>query len=746
MDIDSMKNNKLADYTASLTDGIINSYSQVFFSNNRFFSFILVIVTFFDFYAGLAGFLAVLASNAAACIIGFNRRNIRNGFYGFNSLLVGLGLGMYYEFNPEFILVLLFAALFTLLVSVMLEGVIGKYGLPYLSIPFLFGIWMILLAAREYTSLEVSQRGVYVLNEMYAIGGKALVEIHEWLYSLPLSEAVMVYFRSLGAIFFQYHLLPGMLVAAGLLVYSRQAFLLSILGFASAWVFYELIGADISVLSYSYIGFNYILTAIAIGGFFIIPSKWSYLWVILLTPLTSFLITSTGQMFAASQLSVYSLPFNLVVIMFLYVIKFREHFIRAPEAVVVQHFSPEKNFYAKDNYRQRFEDGVFVALTLPFHGEWMVTQAHDDIHTHREGWKHAWDFEIAADDGSFHSGTGLNVEDYLCYSKPVLAPADGWVEEILDGVADNPVGEVNLDQNWGNTVIIKHGTKLYTKLCHLRKGSFQVAKGDYVKRGQILAGCGNSGRSPKPHLHFHVQSEPYIGAQTTDYPLAFYLLFGKDGPVLKNYDRPLKNNRIANIAGDEKLYKAFHFIPGQKLGFRVDYLTEGSREYVNLLVIADVFNNTYLFHERTNSKAWFQTEGGLLYFTHFEGDKKSFLFLLYLGLFKVAHADHPRLLIRDVFPLDVFGSHPLLMLQDLIAPFYTFLRADYSLYYPETIDNMMQNAIELRAEACLRSGNKIIRKYDFQIMAGNGIISRISIQTKNISIEAVWEGSESLSY
>jgi urea transporter/murein DD-endopeptidase MepM/ murein hydrolase activator NlpD len=746
MDIHAMKNNKLADYTGSLTDGIINSYSQVFFSNNRIFSFILVLVTFFDFYAGLSGFLAVLASNAAACAIGFNRYNIRNGFYGFNSLLVGLGLGMYYEFNPEFILVLLFAALFTLLVSVMLEGVIGKYGLPYLSIPFLFGIWMILLAAREYSSLEVSQRGVYVLNEMYALGGKALVELHEWLYSLPLSEAVTVYFRSLGAIFFQYHLLPGILVAVGLLVYSRQAFLLSVLGFASAWVFYEMIGADISVLSYSYIGFNYILTAIAIGGFFIIPSKWSYLWVILLTPLTSFLITSTGQMFAASQLSIYSLPFNLVVIMFLYVIKFREHFIQAPEAVVVQHFSPEKNLYAGNNYRQRFEDGVYVALTLPFHGEWMVTQAHDDIHTHRDAWKHAWDFEIAENDGSFHKGKGLDVADYLCYDKPVLAPADGWVEEILDGIDDNPVGEVNLDHNWGNTIIIKHGTKLYTKLCHLRKSSFQVAKGDYVKRGQILASCGNSGRSPRPHLHFQVQSEPYVGAQTIDYPFAYYLLFSNDRPVLKNYTRPLKNSRVANIVRDEKLYRAFHFLPGQALGFRLKYSPEGRSDHVKLRVNADIYNNKYIFHERSNSRAWFQSEGGMLYFTHFEGDKKSFLYLLYLGLYKVAPGYHPRLLIRDVFPLDGFKKTPGMILQDFIAPFYTFIRADYLLNYPESFNNMTENSIELQSEACLRSGSRIIRKYNFQITAENGIISCIRIQTNKISIEAVWESSESLSY
>ena len=312
---------------------------MVFFSKSRVFAFLILLVTFFDFYAGLSGLIAVLISNLAAYAIGFNQSNIRNGFYGFNSLLVALGLGISYEFSGEFVLILIFASLFTLLISVMLEGVIGKYGLPYLSIPYLFGIWMVFLAAREYTSLEISSRGVYELNEMYALGGKWLVNMHEWLYALPLPEVIVLYFRALGAIFFQYHLLPGIIIATGLLIWSRQAFLLSVIGFFSAWIFYIIIGADINELNYTYIGFNFILTAIAIGGFFIIPSKWSYLWVILLTPLTAFLITSTSSMFESSQLSIYSLPFNLVVITFVYILKFRERHYDRPEQVIVQHYS-----------------------------------------------------------------------------------------------------------------------------------------------------------------------------------------------------------------------------------------------------------------------------------------------------------------------------------------------------------------------------------------------------------------------
>ena len=75
---------------------------------------------------------------------------------------------------------------------------------------------------------------------------------------------------------------------------------------------------------------------------------------------------------------------------------------------------------------------------------------------------------------------------------------------MKDGTDDNMIGDVNLKVNWCNTVSIKHSEKLFTKLSHLKRESIKVKEGDYVKRGDILALCGNSGRSPEPHIHFFI--------------------------------------------------------------------------------------------------------------------------------------------------------------------------------------------------------------------------------------------------
>ncbi len=260
---------------------ILNSYSQVFFSENKLFGFLLLAISFFDFNAGFYGLLSVLTANLTAYILGFDRISLTEGLYGYNALLVGLGIG--YLFEPGLVLtaIVFFGAILTLFITVSLQGILSRYGLPFLSLPFLFALWFILLATKDFGSLGFSERSIYLYNELYAIGGKNLVDFYVWIQNFPLWQPVKIYLLSLAAIFFQTNVIAGLLIAFGLLYYSRIAFSLSVTGFAIVYLFYYFIGADFSSLGYTFIGFNYILTSIAIGGIFVIASVRSFLWMVL---------------------------------------------------------------------------------------------------------------------------------------------------------------------------------------------------------------------------------------------------------------------------------------------------------------------------------------------------------------------------------------------------------------------------------------------------------------------------------
>ncbi len=528
-------------------------------------------------------------------------------------------------------------------------------------------------------------------------------------------------------------LLTGLVLAILLLLYSRMAFLLSLLGYFTAYLFYEFIGADLNQFNYSYIGFNFILSAIAIGGFFLVPSRSSYLWVVLLIPVLSILSSSLAQLMATLRLSLYALPFNMIVLSFLYVLKWRdkrEH----PREVSYQRFSPEANYYHDLSGRMRFRHYRPAAVRLPVLGEWYVSQGRNGEITHRDAWRHAWDFVILDAESKEYRGAGLEPADYYCYSLPVVAPAAGTVVEVVDHIPDNAIGETNLIQNWGNSIVIDHGYGLYSQLSHLKADSFQVAAGAYVHQGQILAQCGNSGRSPTPHLHFQLQNSPQVGAPTLDYSLAMYLSRRPAGETIFHfYGFPREGALVQNMQADPLFRQAFYFPPGKRLRFRVD-----DEETVTWNIRTDSYNHLYIEHEANGARAYFQNNGLLIYFTDYRGPRSDLLYHFFQAHYLVGFTFRPGLRLDDRFPLHLIDHSPLRWLQDLTAPFPEFLQATYHLRYAEGAGSPELKKVRLRSEVRRRRFGKEQTEARYETLLINNRIDRFEIRTAGGKKVAVW--------
>jgi len=706
--------------------GILNSYSQVFFSDNRIFSIVLLIVTFVDIYAGLFGLISVICTNLAGYILGLDRRNIAKGLYGFNSLLVGLGLSVYYSADILLLVIVILGSFLTLFIAVSMQGVIGKYALPYLSIPFLISIWIVTLATREFTALGISERGIYTFNDLYMIGGDSFVRIYDWWNGLQITRSIRIYLISLGAILFQYNILSGIIIAIGLINFSRISFTLSLVGFYAAYIFYDLVGADISELNYSYIGFNYILTSIALGGFFIIPSVRSHLWVLLLIPLVALLTISSSTIFVVFKLPIYSLPFNIIVLLFLYVLKFRTKPSHKLSEVYIQQNSPEKNLYSFYNDRLRFRHNL-SPVKLPFYGEWTVSQAHDGELTHKEAWKHAWDFVITDNKDIQFSGSGDLLTDYYCYDKNIIAPSDGTIEYVVDNISDNIIGDVNVKDNWGNTLIIKISDDLYASLSHLKPGSIKVKEGDNVKEGDIIAKCGNSGRSPYPHLHFQLQETPYIGSPTLLHPFSYYILKKSDKWDLCQFKIPETNNRVSNMEINELLYNAFNLVPGKKLSLETKINDDKVRD--EWVIKADEYNNTYIQSLDSGSKVYFNNDGNLLYLEHFEGKRNTLLYYFFIAAFKVQLGYYQDIVLKDQFPINLIFRRIILFFQDFLAPFRMFLLSSYRIEYSYIDNEISPSGIVLKSSATNSVFGRKIRNINASIKIDVQGIQRFDVDT-----------------
>ncbi len=693
--------------------GVTNSYSQVFFSDNLIFAIILIFISFIDPGAGLAGLSAVIITNFIALNLGFNKIEIEKGLYGFNSLLVGLGIGYFFAFSPELFLVIIISSFLTLMLVTFFKGILQKYGLPYLSIPFLFGLWTILIAANYLEALGISQKGIYTLNNLYGLGGVKLISFYEFFNNIHIAYSLKVFFTSIAAIFFQFSVLAGIVLSIGLLIFSRIAFLLAVYGFYIAYFTYRLLGGNLSDLGYSYIGFNYILTAIAIGGFFIVPSRKSFFWLLILIPVVTLISLSLSKVFAVFNLSVYSLPFNIVVLLFIYSLKFRIYPSDSLSEVSVQYNSPEKNLYNWIYQKNRKMEWTSLKFNLPFHGAWIVSQAHDGPYTHKAEWRHAWDFVIRDTKDSEYENDGDYAQDYYCYGKSVLAPADGIIADIQEDIPDNDIGRINLENNWGNTVVIKHSDFLYSSLSHLRPGSVKVKKEEKITAGTKIGEVGNSGRSPYPHLHFQFQATAFIGSKTIDYPFSHYILTQDNQYSYKTFEKPRHGERLMNPDFNSLLKKKLGFIPGQIM--QVNYTMNGKTGTCTWEVFTTPYNKSYLYDKESESYAWFINTGDALSFAEFSGNTSTILYYFYLGFNKVLFSWYRGLVLREEIPQYEVFHFPLLFIQDFIAPFYIFLKTRYSLNYLESDNEFQASEMTLFAELENLAFNRKVKSFRFEL-------------------------------
>lgn len=149
-------------------------------------------------------------------------------------------------------------------------------------------------------------------------------------------------------------------------------------------------------------------------------------------------------------------------------------------------------------------------LILPFNDEWTVVWGGDtkelNYHVESVAQKNAFDIVITDEKGNSYKTDGKTNADYYAFGKELIAPCDGEIVLVVDGVKDNIPGVLNPVYIPGNTVIIKTANNEYLFFAHFKQHSIVVKQGQKIKQGELLGLCGNSGNSSEAHLHFHIQN------------------------------------------------------------------------------------------------------------------------------------------------------------------------------------------------------------------------------------------------
>jgi hypothetical protein len=296
----------------------------------------------------------------------------------------------------------------------------------------------------------------------------------------------------------------------------------------------------------------------------------------------------------------------------------------------------------------------------------VVTQGFSGKLTHRGSWRHALDFEAPGGAGSWDAGSG-DLREFAIFGTPVLSPVAGTVVAVENGLADNPAGGNNPEHNWGNHVILRADAGFHVMLAHFQQGSVKVAPWQRVEAAAVLGHCGNSGRSPVPHLHVHVQHGPLRGAPTVPWVLKHFI--APDPETGREYYHlsgvPEQGTLVRQAEPSPALYACLTgWLPGRRT---FSCAATGAEE----TLVMD-FDETGRFRLKSSAcggrLSLFLAEG-VLYAQPFTGGAAGVLALLGILLARVPCIDEPVVSWRDVVAAAPFLGRAKRVLHDVCDPF-----------------------------------------------------------------------------
>lgn len=699
-----------------LVDSTLFSYSQIFFSNRRWFGSLILLATFISPIHGSIILFSVLITNLIALIFNFEQKKVRDGFYGFNGLLFGAALSFFYKPNEFFIPILILFLLINFFINASIENYFAfAFNLPGLSLPFLISFYLFVIFNRSLKIFELN-----VTN----------FQSTQFLISLP--QSINLFFQDFGFLILQNSIISGLIIVFAILIFSRIMFLLSIFGFAFSILLMQLFSVSINSQLGILISLNAILTSMALGGSLIIPSNRSVFVSFLGVLISSVFTIILQSAFQKINISVFVLPFNFTVFLLIYALKFRE---KSGE-IVLLYFkpgSPEENFYYHKNQKSRFEKYKYINASLPFNGEWDVHQAFDGEITHKKDWRFAFDFVIKDETGKTYNEPGLNPDDYHCYGLPVLSPYKGKIAKVIDGIEENEIGKINIKQNWGNTVVIDHGQGLFSAISHLKKNTIRVKEGDEVEKGDVIGHCGNSGRSPEPHIHFQFQKNDKIGAPTIQFPFGHYLVRSGNYLDLKSYDFPLKDEKVQKLEINSKVKEAFNFEYGDKFHLQYEKYGKTISEFWEVKI--DPYNIPYI-ESSTGSIATFFNDDEVFYFTSYIGKKTDALYHFYLAAIQIPFSTMINLRWKDSYPVSMLASIPVMFISDLMILINNPFQAEgrFKVEEDDKGDYVYKNEVEFKGKGIFNF-IKLYRKYLIEVNKEGKLNSFKYIQNNQIKCE-----------
>lgn len=240
---------------------ILRGFGQVMLQNNPVTGLLFLIGIFYNSWVmGLGALIGVFTSTIAAFILNYKKQDIHDGLYGFNGVLVGISLLLFFKISiVSIVLIVLGSILSTLIMNYMHSRKLSPY-----TFPFVLSSWFFIALIKSLNLIpSQSQQIAEVTN----------------LDATSLSYG-------LGQVMFQANTISGIIFLIAILINSRKsavyALIGSILGMLAA---FEL-SFPLNLVNAGIFGFNGVLCGIAFAD----DSKHSLLYATISIILSVFIV------------------------------------------------------------------------------------------------------------------------------------------------------------------------------------------------------------------------------------------------------------------------------------------------------------------------------------------------------------------------------------------------------------------------------------------------------------------------
>lgn len=306
-----MQVNQFRDHPSlGFIDWCLRGIGQVVFQNNPLSGAIILIGILVNswIYAAIC-LLGVAASTLTAVILKADRGLIRDGLFGFNGALVALALVAFTSEDfrmgavPSVAMVvyLVCGAALSTMAFASIAALLGPHKVAPLTMPFVLIGWLFLFAILKFDAIDAGPMAKPVSPEQFSYAAE---------YVLP--TWYMGIGNSIGQIFFQDNWITGYIILVGIAVHTRIGAGMGLLGAIIGTGVAALFGGPEGAIRDGLFGYNSALTAMALGGMFLVLTWHSFFYAVFGAVLSAWLWASIAIFLKPIGMPVLTSSFVLV--------------------------------------------------------------------------------------------------------------------------------------------------------------------------------------------------------------------------------------------------------------------------------------------------------------------------------------------------------------------------------------------------------------------------------------------------